>query len=380
MSNFQKLVTGKPTGTQVQGTDVGSGAATSSQFLAASGGSASAFRSLAAGDLPTITLTSDVTGSGSGGSVSTTVSAIQGTSVTGVTGTGKVVFQTSPTVNGATISGSGTTIQTFALFVDVSDATKKLQISTSGNSTNTQLTLSSNQTTNQNISIPNITGSDTLATLGLAQTFSAVKTFSSAPILSSLAAHGILISENTSAIVALVGGTGTLLTGQGSSVDPSFSATPTLGVNGTTAGTLALATSTVSGGSVTIQNPSTTSGNAYNFNLPATVGSAGQVLTSQGGGATAMTWTAHPTLTSLGIFSGKNSIGSAATSVSVTFSTAFANTSYSITANFINITDTNPQYQPINITAQSTTGFTASWNAPTSTTNYVLSWQAITDN
>ena len=64
----------------------------------------------------------------------------------------------------------------------------------------------------------------------------------------------------------------------------------TAGTNGTTAGTIALANSTAGGGSVTIQNPSTTSGNAYNFNLPATAGSTGQVLTSAGGGSSAMTW------------------------------------------------------------------------------------------
>jgi hypothetical protein len=41
---------------------------------------------------------------------------------------------------------------------------------------------------------------------------------------------------------------------------------------------------------VVIQSP-TTSGSAYNFNLPITAGTAGQVLTSQGGGSTPMTWT-----------------------------------------------------------------------------------------
>jgi hypothetical protein len=73
-----------------------------------------------------------------------------------------------------------------------------------------------------------------------------------------------------------------------------------LGVNGTSAGKMALANATAGGGSVTIQNPSTTSGNAYNFNLPATAGSSGQVLTSQGGGSTAMTWTTPTTGTVTG--------------------------------------------------------------------------------
>jgi hypothetical protein len=107
--------------------------------------------------------------------------------------------------------------------------------------------------------------------------------------------HGVLIGAGTSGITSLTAAAaGTVLTGQGSTSDPSFSATPTFGVNGTTSGTLSLATDTTSGASITIQNGG---GNtlgattAYNFNLPITVGTAGQVLTSQGGGTSAMTWT-----------------------------------------------------------------------------------------
>jgi hypothetical protein len=37
-------------------------------------------------------------------------------------------------------------------------------------------------------------------------------------------------------------------------------------------------------------------------------------------------------------------------------------------------TDTNPQFQPVTITARSSTGFTASWNAPTGSANYVLGY------
>lgn len=59
----------------------------------------------------TITLTSDVTGSGTG-SFATTVAKIQGTTVSGTTGTTNVVFSASPTLTGtlsaATISASGT--------------------------------------------------------------------------------------------------------------------------------------------------------------------------------------------------------------------------------------------------------------------------------
>jgi hypothetical protein len=85
-------------------------------------------------------------------------------------------------------------------------------------------------------------------------------------------------------------------------------------------------------------------------------------------------------LTMLGIRAGKQSISSSSTSQAVTFSTAFANTNYAISACMINTTDTNPQFQPIDITAQSTTGFTATWNGPTVTANYSLMWTAIVNN
>lgn len=64
------------------------------------------------------------------------------------------------------------------------------------------------------------------------------------------------------------------------------SVTPTIGVAGTSTGTVTLAG--VTSGGVTIQ-PQSAAG-TWNFNLPITAGSAGQVLTSQGGGSTAMTW------------------------------------------------------------------------------------------
>lgn len=103
-----------------------------------------------------------------------------------------------------------------------------------------------------------------------------------------LTQHSVLLGNGTSGITQLtVPASGTLLTGVASS-DPAFSATPTLGVNGTTNGTLSLATNTGSGQSVTIQNLATTA--AWNFNLPTTAGTSSQVLRSGGGGATSMNW------------------------------------------------------------------------------------------
>jgi hypothetical protein len=84
-------------------------------------------------------------------------------------------------------------------------------------------------------------------------------------------------------------------------------------------------------------------------------------------------------LTMLGRKSANTTIGSAATSVTVTFSNSFAYssaTAFTVTATMINTIDANPQYIPVTITATSTTGFVAKWNAPTPTANYILSWQA----
>lgn len=108
----------------------------------------------------------------------------------------------------------------------------------------------------------------------------------------SLTNHGVLVGASTSAITQLgAASIGTVLSGQGASSDPSFSATPVLGASGTT-GTLGL--SGTSSGTVTIQ-PQSAAG-TYNFNLPITAGSNTQVLTSAGGGSSPMTWSSVPTV------------------------------------------------------------------------------------
>lgn len=97
----------------------------------------------------------------------------------------------------------------------------------------------------------------------------------------------------------------------------SLSDTPGLGTNGTTAGTLTLANGNSGGYAVTIQNPSNTGG-AYNFNLPATAGTSGYLLTSAGGSSSPMTWTA-PTSLTVGV---ANALASATTTVNVSSATA----------------------------------------------------------
>lgn len=88
----------------------------------------------------------------------------------------------------------------------------------------------------------------------------------------------------TTGTLSITGAAGQVLAG----ASPAFTATPTLGVNASTNGTLGLANGGGSGATITVQNLGATG--AYNFNLPTTAGSGGQVLTSQGGGATSMTW------------------------------------------------------------------------------------------
>lgn len=66
------------------------------------------------------------------------------------------------------------------------------------------------------------------------------------------------------------------------------------------------------------------------------------------------------------------SIPSAATSIVVTFPAAIGNSTYRVSAWIFDSTDASPQYQPVTITARTSTTFTASWNAPTDSSNYKL--------
>ena len=75
------------------------------------------------------------------------------------------------------------------------DLTKLLTFNLSGQTASTTLTVATAQTTSQTLNIPNITGADTVATLGLAQTFSGAKTFSSAPTFSTLTTAGVLLNS-----------------------------------------------------------------------------------------------------------------------------------------------------------------------------------------
>lgn len=143
------------------------------------------------------------------------------------------------------------------------------------------------------------------------------------PFNTSYTAHGVLFGEGSGAFVSSVtSNVGNCLLSQGTSSDPIWASCAsgsgsaggsntqvqfnnstalggspnltwvspalTIGVAGTTTGQLQLAPAGSAIGTVTIQNPSSSA--AYNFNLPAAAGTAGQPMLSGGGGGTPMTF------------------------------------------------------------------------------------------
>jgi hypothetical protein len=127
---------------------------------------------------------------------------------------------------------------------------------------------------------------------------------SSAP----LTQYGVVIGGGTGApVTTAAGASGTVLTGQGSA-NPSFSAAPTLGVNGTTTGQLAFANGAGSGQATTIQ-PSASTTTAWTLTLPSSGGTSGSYLQTNGSGVT--TW-ADPSSGTTGFYkNGGNSFGAA---------------------------------------------------------------------
>lgn len=139
---------------------------------------------------------------------------------------------------------------------------------------------------NPSLGVVQTTISGTLGNAGLDNPSLSVNT--TAPL-----SGGGSIALGSAATLSITGAAGQVLAGAG----PAFSATPVLGVNTSVTGSLGLANGSAGGATVTIRN--TGAASAYNFNLPSTVGTAGQVLTSQAGGASLMTWTTPGTVTSV---------------------------------------------------------------------------------
>lgn len=72
----------------------------------------------------------------------------------------------------------------------------------------------------------------------------------------------------------------------------------------------------------------------------------------------------------------KVSLGLGLTSISVVFSSPYVDSNYVINTTMLNTVDALPSYQPLVVTAQSSTGFTLSWNNPLPTANYTLMYSS----
>lgn len=83
--------------------------------------------------------------------------------------------------------------------------TKLLTFNLSGQTASTTLTLATSQSTSQTLSIPNITGADTLPTLAFTQTFSGTNTFSTPIKLSSLSTAGVILNNASGTLSSSAG-------------------------------------------------------------------------------------------------------------------------------------------------------------------------------
>lgn len=136
---------------------------------------------------------------------------------------------------------------------------------------------------------------------------SAAPSWSTATYPATTTINQLLYSSSANVIAGLATANGGILNAGATGV-PALTVTPTLGVAGTSTGTLSLSGS--SSGVVTIQ-PQAAAG-TFNFNLPVTAGTSGYLLTSAGGGSSAMTWT-NPTALGIDLDVGSTAITSGAT-------------------------------------------------------------------
>lgn len=73
---------------------------------------------------------------------------------------------------------------------------------------------------------------------------------------------------------------------------------------------------------------------------------------------------------------GRAALANAAQTVSVSFATNMANTTYKIAFSFENVTDSDPIFLQGVVTAKTVSGFLVTFNAPTDSANYVFNWIA----
>jgi hypothetical protein len=372
MAKFLKVTAGVPRAGFVNGTDIASGAGTATQFLAADGSGNSAFRSLASGDLPTITFTGNVTGSASGGSIATTIASnvvtnsmlaqANATSVLGNSGGSPANVSYLTLASAATVSS--VMYRDTNANVQVNSLVRNFTSTTTAAGTTT-LTVSSSTiqiftgSTTQTLQLPNAT------TLSNGTTYRVINQSTGA----------VAVNNNgASLIVSVPGGTTAfiLLTSNGTA-NGTWDSTNTFG-SAITALTGDVVASGPGSASSNIQ--ANVVSNAKLAQMPANTFKGN----NSGSSSNAIDLTVAQALTLLGIRAGVTSLSSGTTSKAITFSTAFASTAYAVTAVMLNTTDTNPQFIPVTITAQSTGGFTAKWNLATDTANYSLSWYAILNN
>lgn len=74
---------------------------------------------------------------------------------------------------------------------------------------------------------------------------------------------------------------------------------------------------------------------------------------------------------------GTQTITNGASSQAVVFSSTLATTAYALVCEIKNVTDATPIFLEVVETVQAATGFTAIFNAPTDTGNYVLNYIAV---
>jgi predicted enzyme related to lactoylglutathione lyase len=184
---------------------------------------------------------------------------------------------------------------------NVTDATKQLGFSLGGVATGKKLTIASVQTTSQTLNVPDITATDTLVTLGLAQTISALKTFGAGLTISAGA-----LTIPTGSVTATIGGilswaAATAITGGGTlalggftlTVPETMTAAGRDVVNTFAAANTFSATLTIAG---TTASTSTTTGSLVNnggFGCAGDIFGGGKISLSASGttSANGITWT-----------------------------------------------------------------------------------------
>lgn len=73
--------------------------------------------------------------------------------------------------------------------------------------------------------------------------------------------------------------------------------------------------------------------------------------------------------------SGTETLSNGSSSKVVVINPPLASTDFSVVATLSNVTDSGTQFQTPVVTSKATGGFTAKWNAPTDSSNYVLEYQ-----